>query len=320
MFWNYDLNKIVKEGHPLRKVNETVSFGVIAEGFEELFKEAGRKGFGVEIGIRSLFLQFYYDLSDRQMEERLRYDMGFRWFCVFKLDEETPDHSYFCRMRKVLGTERIAKIFRAINKKAENRGLLRQVFSFVDSSHIKAKETTWEERDKAIAEGEEALNNKNVENYSSDKDARFGCKGKNKFWFGYKTHASVDMSSGLIKDIAVTPANITDQEGLKHICPEEGMVVADKQYCCKKAQRIMKANKCRSAAILKNNMLGKNKDKDRWFTKLRAPFEGVFSRLKHRARYRGIAKVQMQIFLEAIVFNVKRLIVLNASPLFLTGA
>lgn len=320
MFWNYDLNKIVKEGHPLRKVNEIVSFGVIAEGFGELFKEEGRKGFGVEIGIRSLFVQFYYDLSDRQMEERLRYDMGFRWFCAFKIDEETPDHSYFCRMRKVLGTERIARIFRQINEKAKNRGILRQVFSFVDSSAIKVKETTWEERDKAIKEGEEALNNKNVENYSADKDARFGCKGKDKFWFGYKKHANVDMGSGMIKDIAVTPANITDQEGLKHICPEEGMVVADKQYCCKKAQRIMKANKCHSAAILKNNMLGKNKDKDKWFTKLRAPFEGVFSRLKHRARYRGVTKVQLQVFLEAIVFNVKRLIVLDAPPLFATGA
>jgi len=320
MFWNYDLNKIVKENHPLRKVNEIVLFGTIAEDFSELAKEEGRKGYGVEVGIRSLFLQFDYDLSDREMEERLRYDIGFKWFCGFGIEDETPDHTYFCRIRKILGTQRIAKIFSQITKKAESKGIMRKVFTFVDSSAIKSKETTWEERDKAIAEGEEALNNKNVENYSADKDARFGCKGKDKFWFGYKKHASVDMGSGLIKDIAVTPANTTDQEGLRHICPDGGMVFADKQYCCKKAQNIMKANSCHSGAILKNNMLQKNKDKDRWLSGMRASFEGVFSKLKNRTRYRGLAKVQLQVFLEAIVFNVKRLLVLNAPPLWTAGA
>lgn len=320
MFMKYDLEKIVGNDHCLRKVSVVVSFGAIAEGFRELFKETGRKGYGVEVGIKTLFLQFFYDLSDRELEERVKYDMAFRWFCGFTIEEETPDHSFFGRMRLTLGTERIASIFKAINAKASGKGILRQVFSFVDSSAIKSKETTWDQRDKAIKEGEEKLNNDNVDKYSSDSDARFGCKGKDKFWYGYKRHIDVDMGSGLIKDVAITPANVTDQEGLKHICPEGGMVLADKQYCCKKAQRIMRANGCHSGAIMKNNMLAKNKDKDRWLSGLRAPFEGVFSKFMRRARYRKTAKVQMQAFLEAIIFNVKRLLVLNAPPLFATGA
>lgn len=320
MFMKYDLEKLVSGNHPLRKVLSIISFDGIAEGFKELLKDTGRKGYGVVFGIKCLFLQFFYDLSDRQMEERLRHDMAFRWFCGLTIEEETPDHSYFGRMRSILGTERIAVIFRAINEKAKSKGILRSVFTFSDSSTIKTKETTWGERDKALEEGEEALNNKNVDKYSADKDARFGCKGKDKFWFGYKKHTSVDMGSGLIKDIAVTPANTTDQEGFKHICPDGGMVFADKQYSCKKAQNEMKANNCHSGAILKNNMLQKNKDKDRWLSRMRAPFEGVFSKLKNRARYRGLAKVQLQVFLEAIVFNLKRLLVLNAPPLFATGA
>jgi IS5 family transposase len=97
-------------------------------------------------------LQFYYDLSDRQLEERLHYDIVFKLFCNFTLENETPDHTYFCWIRKVLGTERVAKVFRVINEKAKDKKILRSVFSFVDSSHIKVKETTWEERDKAIAD------------------------------------------------------------------------------------------------------------------------------------------------------------------------
>jgi hypothetical protein len=43
---------------------------------------------------------------------------------------------------------------------------------------------------------------------SSDEDARFGCKGKETFWFGYKRHLPVDMSHGLINELMVTPASV----------------------------------------------------------------------------------------------------------------
>lgn len=315
----YDLDKLVRKDHVLRKIEQTVSFNKISRNYADLEKDTGRKGYGVEAGIRSLFLQFYYDLSDRQLEERLRDDLALRWFCGFTLDDETPDHSYFCRIRTCLGTERIGKIFEAINRKAEDKGIIRKIFTFVDATAIKTKETTWEERDKAIKEGEEALNNKNVERYSADKDARFGCKGKDKFWYGYKQHTSVDMGSGLIRGIAITPANITDQAGLQYICPLGGMVFADKSYCLSAAQMILRENGCHSGAILKNNMIGKNRDKDSWLSKVRAPFEGVFSKMEKRARYRGTEKVQLQAFLEGIVFNIKRLLVIGCPPLFEMG-
>lgn len=316
LFYNYDLNKIVREDHPLRKVAKIIDFQEIAVSFYKLLKTLGRRGYGLDIGIKCLFLQFYYDLSDRQLEERIKDDNGLRWFCGFGLADETPDHTYFGRIRDLLGEEKVGEIFQMITKKAEGKGIMRKVFTFVDATAIKTKEATWKERDKALGQGEEKLNNENVEKYSADKDARFGCKGKEKFWYGYKAHASVDMGSGLIKDVAVTPANIPDQDGLKLICPEEGMVIGDKAYCLKSAQEVMADKGCHSGAVLRNTMKNKNKDKDRWLTSLRAPFESVFSKWQHRARYRGKAKVQIQIFLEAIVFNVKRLMVIHSPPLF----
>ena len=74
------------------------------------------------------------------------------------------------------------------------------------------------------------------------------------------------------------------------------------------------------AAILKNNMKEKNKDLDRWRSSLRSPFEGIFSKFEKRTRYRGLAKVQLQLFMDAIVFNVKRMVVLtSASPPLTAG-
>lgn len=81
-------------------------------------------------------------------------------------------------MRKIIGTKRIGKIFRAIVNKLDDQNILGNVFYFVDATTIKTKETTWEERDKAFAEGIDKLNNQNISDYSADKDARFGCKGK----------------------------------------------------------------------------------------------------------------------------------------------
>ena len=315
-FMRYDLEELVRENHVLRKINTLINFKILARNHKNLATTVGRKGYGVEVGIRSLLLQFYYDLSDRQLEERLTDDIAFRWFCGFNLDEATADHTYFCRIRKALGTKGIGDIFKRIVTESKKNNLIKNIFTFVDSSTIIAKETTWTERDKALAAKETTINNTNISKYSADKDARFGCKGKNKFWFGYKRHSAVDMGSGIITKVVATPANISDVHGLYHICPWESMVCADKGYVTKACELLLQSWHCYSGIIRKNNMKDKNKDKDRWLTKLRAPFENIFSHTKKRTRYKGLAKIQMQVFLEALVFNIKRLLVLGVERLF----
>jgi len=110
--------------------------------------------------------------------QQIRDSIAIRWFLNFSLNDKTPDHTFFSRMRKIIGTKRIGKIFRAIVNKLDDQNILGNVFYFVDATTIKTKETTWEERDKAFAEGIDKLNNQNISDYSADKDARFGCKGK----------------------------------------------------------------------------------------------------------------------------------------------
>jgi len=315
-FIQYDLNAIVSKDHDLRKVDSMIPFSEIVKDFEGITSDVGRDGYGLEIGMKCLYLQFRYDLSDREMEERMRHDIAFRWFCKFSISDITPDHSFFCRSRKAIGTKNIGLFFQAISNKARDKKIIRGVFHFVDSSAIKVKESTWRERDKAKSVGEDIVNNSNIGNFSADQDARFGNKGKGKFWFGYKRHQCVDGGSGLVEKVAITPANVSDADGLKRICPREGMVLADKAYSIKSAQNTLKANLCHSGAIMKNNMRGKNRKKDKWLTRLRSPFENTFSKLFKKSRYRGIAKNQMQAFLEAIVFNIKRLLVLQATKYF----
>ena len=93
----------------------------------------------------------------------------------------------------------------------------------------------WSERDKAIAAGAEKLNNLNIKEYATDKDADYRCKGTDKYWYGYKRHVAVECRSGMILKVAA--ASLTDAGGLKHICPRQGIVLAG--YCTKEAQAII---------------------------------------------------------------------------------
>jgi len=195
---------------------------------------------------------------------------------------------------------------------------MNEVFSFVDASHLISKANLWKERDKAIKKKYEKLNNEILPKVAHDKQAKIGCKGKDKYWYGYKKHVSVDMQSGLINKVAVTPANVTDAKGLKNVCPSQGAVYADKGYCTKHAKRAAARRGCHLAAIKKNNMLEKNKDQDRWYTKIRAPYERVFSQQRRRTRYCGIAKNQFAELMEAICFNLRRLAILDPPDLVLS--
>ena len=87
---------------------------------------------------------------------------------------------------------------------------------------VTSKLTTWDDRDRAIKAGLEEFTNKTAKKIAVDKQARFACKDGNQFWQGYKEQASVDMQSGLINKVAATSAEVTDAEGLAHVCPGGG--------------------------------------------------------------------------------------------------
>jgi len=120
------------------------------------------------------------------------------------------------------------------------------------------------------------------------------------------------MQSGLINKIAITPANITDAQGFKHVRPRQGAVYGDKGYCIKPARDEMKKRGLHDATIKLNHMKVKDREKDRWLTKIRAPYERVFSNRNRRVRYRGVEKNQFKAFGRAMAYNLKRLVVLKA--------
>ena len=168
----------------------------------------------------------------------MRENTAAKWFCKFTLSDKTPDYSLFTHVRSRIGSKRLSLLFSDMREKLKEAGLMSEVFTFVDATHLISKANLWEERDKAIAQKMEKLNNETLPKVAVDKQAQMGCKGKNKYWYGYKGHVSVDMQSGLINKVATTPANVTDAQGMKHICPSQGAAYGDKGYCTEPARSL----------------------------------------------------------------------------------
>lgn len=305
------LEELVNEQHQYRKFKSIFNFEEIKKELAGIESGANYKGYGIERLFKCLLLQFMEDLSDRELERYLGDSTAAKWFCEFDLKEATPDHSVFSRLRKKLGANRLSRIFGIFRDQLRSNGYMSEVFTFVDASHLISKASLWEERDETRRKKYEKLNNEILPKVAHDKAAKIGCKGGNKFWYGYKKHISVDMQSGLINKVAVTAANIIDAKGFKHVCPSEGAVYADKGYCTSPAKIEAKRKNVHLAAVKKNNMRGKNFDLDKYYRKLRAPFERVFAQDNKRVRYVGIARNQFAEFMNAICFNLRRMAVLT---------
>lgn len=313
------LEDLVSGDHPYRGFKEVFDFSEIRAEIDSLSFDSKKVGYGPFRLFLCCLIQFMENLSDRELERYVKENNSCKWFCEFGLTESTPDHTVFTRFRKRLGTHKLSKIFAILRNQLKKRGLMSEVFTFVDASSLISKSNLWEERDEAIRLKYEKLNNDVLPKVAHDKQARIGSKGKNKFWYGYKKHASVDMPSGLINKVAITPANTTDAAGFKHVCPTQGAGYMDKGYCVNPAATEAKRRGVHLVAIKKNNMKDKNRDFDRWVSGIRAPLERVFSQQNKRVRYVGVAKNQFAEFMSAICFNIKRLMVIDPPDNFATA-
>lgn len=307
------LDQLIDKNHNYLKFKALWDLNPVKKELEKIESEKGAdfKGYGIFRLFLCLLFQLMEDLSDRELEEFLKSNLVSKWFCEFGLLDKTPDYSLFTRIRSRIGTNRLSRIFNILRDQLKAKGYMSEVFTFVDASHLISKASLWEERDKAIKEKYEKLNNEILPKVARDKDANFGCKGGNKFWYGFKKHTSVDMQSGMINKVAITKANVIDSKGMKHVIPNQGAVYGDKGYCDKNARLAAAKRNLHLAAVKKNNMKNKNKDLDKFYTKLRSPYERVFSKTSHQVRYIGIAKNQFTAFMEAISHNFKRMVVLN---------
>jgi transposase len=130
---------VVPADHYLRQVAQAIDF----ERFRPSLAEAYSLGMGrpaidpVQM-LKILFMRFHYKLSDRQVMERTKTDMAFRWFLELPLRKKVPDHTEGTKFRNRVGAERFAQIFQELLTQAREAGLVKDRLRLKDATHLLA--------------------------------------------------------------------------------------------------------------------------------------------------------------------------------------
>src|ERR687894_1322054 len=142
LFSYVDLEARVRADHPLRPIRAIVNDALAAlEGeFAPLYAKLGRPSIPPEKLLRAMLLQAFYSIrSERQLMERLEFDLLFRWFVGIGIDDPAWDHSTFSKNRdRLLEGDVAAQFLAAVLAQPRVKRLLSTDHFSVDGTLIEA--------------------------------------------------------------------------------------------------------------------------------------------------------------------------------------
>ena len=142
LFSYVDLELRVPKDHPLRAIRDIVNDALseLSGDFAALYAPLGRPSIAPEKLLRATLLQAFYSIrSERQLMERLEFDLLFRWFVGLGIDDPAWDHSVFSKNRdRLLDGEIAAKFLAAILTQPRVMRLLSSQHFSVDGTLIEA--------------------------------------------------------------------------------------------------------------------------------------------------------------------------------------
>ena len=225
LFSYVDLEKRVRSDHPLRAIRGLVHEALVAleHEFSGLYAPIGRPSISPEKLLRAMLLQALYSIrSERQLMERLEYDLLFRWFVEIGVDAAVWDHSVFYKNRdRLLEGNIAARFLAAVLDQPRVKKLLSTEHFTVDGTLIEAWASlkSFKPRDgsdeprasggrntEADFHGKKRSNETHVS--TTDPDARLYRKGPGKeAKLCFIGHGLMENRHGLLVDACLTPAD-----------------------------------------------------------------------------------------------------------------
>jgi IS5 family transposase len=214
--------------HFLHDLSRAVDFVFVKAALKDFYVNCGRAPWDPVVMFKMVFLQFLYDLSDRQLEERATWDLMFKFFLGLSAEELPPDHTTLCHFRQRLRAEGFQKFFNRVVEQARAQGLVVDRLQIIDATHMSAKVDLFR-RKKEHRDGD--YDDHYVDRNSPDPDVRFGRKTPKKGFCGYKCHVVQDADSELIVQALATPGNVADAAVLPRLAqPQAKELTEDKAY------------------------------------------------------------------------------------------
>jgi transposase len=251
LFSYVDIEARIPVRHPLRAMRRLTNAALseLDQAFSALYEACGRPSIPPERLLRATLLQLLYSIrSERQLVERIEFDLLFRWFVGLSIDETVFDASTFSKNRDRLLTREIAQRFlSSLLALPEVKGLLSAEHFSVDGTLLKAWASmkSFRPKDGSGAPPQPGRNGeadfrrtkRSNETHASttDKDARLFRKGDGQeSRLSYLGHALMENRNGLVVAAEATLATGTAEReaaaALSEQLPEGATLGADKNY------------------------------------------------------------------------------------------
>ena len=259
--------------------------------------ERGRPPVGLERMLRIYFMQQWFALSDRGMEDELNDSFVMCRFARVDLGRErAPDATTLLKFRRLLERHGCGEvILEVVRRHLASRGVVVNRGTIMDATIVPA-----------------ARSRKNRAR-SRDPEMRATRKG-NQGYFGLKAHIGADARTKQVHSVATTAANVHDSQQIGALLHgEETRVWGDKAYTNQTAAIRAAAPRARDLTLAKAErnrpltarQLAANRAKSRVRARVEHPFgvlKGVFGYVK--VRYRGLAKNDHQLRVLFALVNV----------------
>src|ERR1043165_905522 len=142
LFSYVDLEARVRGDHPLRTIREIANAALsdLSRAFAALYTDVGRPSIAPEKLLRAMLLQTFYGIrSERQLMERIEFDLLFRWFVGLGIDDPVWDHSTFSKNRdRLLEGAVAARFLSSILARPRVKRLLSSDHFSVDGTLVEA--------------------------------------------------------------------------------------------------------------------------------------------------------------------------------------
>src|SRR5271163_1133294 len=352
LFSYVDLEGRVRRDHPLRVIRAIANAALsdLSKAFTALYTDFGRPSIPPEKLLRAMLLQAFYSIrSERQLMERLEFNLLFRWFVGLGVDDAVWDHSTFSKNReRLLEGDIAAKLLGAVLAQPRVKRLLSTDHFSVDGTLIEAWASMKSFRPKdgsdeppmdgggrnreADFHGEKRSNDTHAS--TTDPEARLYRKGPGKeAKLCFMGHALMENRNGLIVDACLMPADgHAERVAALHMiepCADRPHAItlgADKAYDAEDF-----VNELRSMKVtphVAQNLSGRSSAIDGRTTRhsgypvsqrIRKRIEEAFGWIKtvagqEKTKYRGRERVSWAFTFAVAAYNLIRLPKLMAAP------
>src|SRR5512135_2537915 len=139
-FGNFIYDQLLRRRpHFLFDLSRAVDFSFVKATLKDFYADWGRDPWDPVLMFKMVFLQFLYDLSDRDVEEQCTWNLLFKSFLGLSAEELPPDHSVLCRFRQRLGAEGFQRLFNQVVEQARTQGLVSDRLHIVDATRMTSR-------------------------------------------------------------------------------------------------------------------------------------------------------------------------------------